>query len=84
MQEKLLKELKKKYPGKKFEFAFVLVEEQKTIQSLLVDGKMIKFSWSPPVAEISCKYKYKALLKWCDNGVRDLMWKKEIEGKTAK
>ena len=84
MQQRLLKELRKKYPGTKFEFAFTLVDDKKKTQSLLVDGRKIKFSWFPPIDDTFCETMYGALLKRCVQGIRDLIWKKEVEGKTKK
>ena len=85
MEKKLLRDLEKKFPKKKFSLALVETTAEIQKETLIVNGKKIKYSWSPPVEELKEKVAYKRLLKWCVKGVKELEWKAEVKnGKKEK
>tara|TARA_R110000744_G_scaffold132839_1_gene241132 strand:+ start:174 stop:431 length:258 start_codon:yes stop_codon:yes gene_type:complete len=81
MEKKLLRDLKKKFPKKKFSLALVETTAEIQKETLIVNGKKIKYSWSPPIGELKEKEKvaYKRLLKWCVKGVKNIEWKEEVK-----
>ena len=86
MRKRLLRDLKKKFPGKKLELVFIeeapgpleaYASTQR--QTLMIDGEKIKYSWRPPAEVITTEGVYERLIHWCEKGIKDLIWSEEID-----
>jgi len=84
MKKKLLRDLKKKFPEKKFSLAFVEDATEIQKETLIVNDKEIKYSWNPPIEKIKGEGLYEHLLKWCVKGTREMEWKKEVKDEKKK
>jgi len=84
MKKKLLRDLKKKFPEKKFSLTFVEDTTEIQKETLIVNDKEIKYSWNPPIEKIKGEGLYEHLLKWCVKGTREMEWKKEVKDEKKK
>jgi len=64
-EKKLLEDLKTAFPNDNISTIYVLIGVHNSRQSLLLNGKKISFSWSPPVNKIDTEALYEAILERC-------------------